>query len=536
MQSILTTIEETIINNDFDTFKNIVDKNNICRQYNNIEYNNTEYEEILCGLCAKHNNFKFLIWAHQNGYELTKYGWHVNNNILCERLDVCSYAAQNGNLEMLEYCYKHNIDLSDRLFHKAVENNHLNILKYCHQKGLEWDSDIYKKVCDIKCLDYLITNGKKNYKLNNILIELAKRGQYECFVHLYSSNIIFNVDNLSHDNILKWAAYGGNLQLFKYLHRNGHLIDNNVILTAAVGCHLDILKYLLTNNHNKIITEKKFTAASKNIECLDYLCEIILNNPGLYPDGCPWNVKIFSNIIKTGKLDKIIEYRNKGCPWDKKMCYTAFKKGYIDILKYLHQNGCEWDQNICLNTLNILNRNKYQNINKLNILKCVQYYINNELDYIPDIKILSIAFFANNLECFKYLYEIYKSRNNKLKLDQKLILETLTYDNWKIQNNDIELYKYCHQQGIEFDQDIYYRFRDFGYFDYLSYAYYNNFNGVEKFKYYLKIHEFETFLDKNSNPFFKKSFFNVIPKDIINMIEKYNYTSAEAWNYRILHS
>jgi hypothetical protein len=106
------------------------------------------------------------------------------------------------------------------------------------------------------------------------------------------------------------AARFSNLEILKWLIREGCLCDENICQGAAEGGHLELLKWAKDNQ-------------------------------------CPWNHTVCALAAEKGHLEILKWARENGCPWTALVCRSAAEKGYFDILKWARENGCPWDEYTC---------------------------------------------------------------------------------------------------------------------------------------------------------------------------------------------
>ena len=91
------------------------------------------------------------------------------------------------------------------------------------------------------------------------------------------------------------------------------LWDETACRRAAFGGHLDVLKYLRSQ-------------------------------------GCPWDSWTCDWAAQKGHLKVLKWARHNGCPWSKWSCTWAAEDGHLDVLKWLRSQKppCPWNKRVCL--------------------------------------------------------------------------------------------------------------------------------------------------------------------------------------------
>ena len=107
------------------------------------------------------------------------------------------------------------------------------------------------------------------------------------------------------------AAQRGCLDTLKILYRRGRVAFNVDLCTAAAyGGQLEVLKWLRENSY-------------------------------------PWNAGTCAFAAWGGHLGVLQWARAKGCPWDAKTCTGAAGEGHLEVLQWARENGCPWNADTC---------------------------------------------------------------------------------------------------------------------------------------------------------------------------------------------
>ena len=196
------------------------------------------------------------------------------------------------------------------------------------------------------------------------------------------------------DNIIKYAAAEGCIELIKVAKQNGYILDKEIYIIAAANGQIEFLKYIKNDALcNFSLYEypwwNKYTCTSAagngNLKCLQYA----------YESGFSWDEETCAVAGENGKLECLQYAHENGCPWDKRTCEIAAKNGHFECLKYAHENGCPWDKTTCdiaainghLKCLQYAHENgcpwdtaTYWNAERNNHLDCSRYIYNNNID------------------------------------------------------------------------------------------------------------------------------------------------------------
>ena len=138
------------------------------------------------------------------------------------------------------------------------------------------------------------------------------------------------------------AAYGGSLDLVKYLHENGCPWDKYTCSSAAFYGSIDILKYARENGCPWDTKTCEYAALGGSIDLLKYAHE----------NGCPWDKSTCEHAayndslvcLKYARENALLKEGGGACPWDEDTCRSAAQNGNLEIFKYAYMNGCPWNE------------------------------------------------------------------------------------------------------------------------------------------------------------------------------------------------
>src|SRR3982751_5585264 len=67
----------------------------------------------------------------------------------------------------------------------------------------------------------------------------------------------------------------------------------------------------------------------------------------LRENGAPWNEAVCSSAAKRGHLEVLKWLRGNDAPWDVGVCSGAAYGGHLEVLKWLRENGASWNESAC---------------------------------------------------------------------------------------------------------------------------------------------------------------------------------------------
>ncbi|WZN65405.1 hypothetical protein HKI87_12g69630 [Chloropicon roscoffensis] len=117
--------------------------------------------------------------------------------------------------------------------------------------------------------------------------------------------------------VLYVAAYNGYVQVFEKYWSQGPQEKLSKVWAketcgwAAFGGHLEVLKWLRAK-------------------------------------GCPWGISASASAAECGHLEVLqwMRAQDPPCPWDSNVCYEAAFGGHLDVLRWARSQGCPWDEEV----------------------------------------------------------------------------------------------------------------------------------------------------------------------------------------------
>ena len=263
------------------------------------------------------------------------------------------------------------------LIDTCIYESKLNLVKYLREKKHSWtDTSCGNTVCKP-----FKTNRKEHFKLQLEMLKYLKKNG--CTM---SKNVCIR------------AAENGNYECLKYAHENGAEleVDNSFLRRHSYAglncCDTIILRYLKYNNFYETCSEQlKNQIFKEHLQCIKYIND----------NGCKWTVKGLNKAAEYGNLELLIFLHENGCAWNSQTFKAAGISASLECLKYLYKNECPWNSNTC--SAVVLHDSTNKNITCEDRLNCLKYLHENECSW--DSETCRNAAKTGNLPCLKYALE-----------------------------------------------------------------------------------------------------------------------------------
>ena len=241
-------------------------------------------------------------------------------------VEFCMIAAKAGDLEVLQQLHELRCTWDVTCCTEAAAQGHLHCLTYAHEQGAPWDASTCAAAAQNKhmeCLTYLIENS---CPVDGAVSRAAiANGDLEMLI-------------FAHENLLPWeddmcmlAAHAGSLPCLKYLHEAGCELTSETCAAAATR-QGECLKYAHENGAPWTVSTT-IVAARRNFSALQYA----------HQNGCPINRQVGMAAVKANCPMIMVRYMGENkFPFDAEMCRQAAKQGSDHIVKFLHIYGCPW--------------------------------------------------------------------------------------------------------------------------------------------------------------------------------------------------
>lgn len=297
-------------------------------------------------------------------------------NIYGEKIEIIESLLENKKMKLVDYI----IDT------KLIDDDQINLLfrKYCSEANIELINFFLKKFPNTNeynnlglkiaiynnntdLIQFFIKNGAKfEFDDDMILIKTIRHNSIE----LTEMIIHFGYDVTYKSNALSWASMSDNLDIIKYLIKEG--VDKNVYNEALIYAEdLDVIECLVDNGadihfHN----EFAFINACKHGK-LDVVKYLIKNGADIHYE----NDKALIIACRKGNMDIVKYLIRKGADFHnekEKILIIACRKGNIDVVKYLVKKGANIHYK---NEKALFKASQYENMN------IVEYLIKNGANF-----------------------------------------------------------------------------------------------------------------------------------------------------------
>lgn len=267
----------------------------------------------VCDGAAERGDLDLLKYGYNHGARLDKYfecthihifEWLIDNNHIQPDIKISMRIAWTGNLECLQYIHSRGFPILDKqVFTKAIDGRNIEMVKWLHDIGCPIDASVSKTAMDCPSAKSKIGGDV------NILKLLVEWG--------------FKLPRK-----LPWIdpARHGDLEMLKFLHTNGRIINDDVINAAAEhGCKWDKYACMHTIIYDHIYVLKWLRGVDRN------KCEIKSNETEI----CPWNERVCLDAIAYGRINILKFAIGNGCECGRKSYDAAVKSPNIEIKNFV---------------------------------------------------------------------------------------------------------------------------------------------------------------------------------------------------------
>ena len=255
-------------------------------------------------VAVRKNNLLALFWLETH---ILRADNHADMKQIIWNGEIMSFAARNGNLEMLEWLQKHHCPLDLKTFSKAAKGCHVQVL-YWLQESYGWDAS--DRTCEA-----IVSTGRFD------ILQWALQSGCP-----WDARCAYTSARHGHADMFRWI----------WFNRESSPIDMDSLCSgAAFGGHLELLQ--LAREYRCPWDERtcKCAVRTGKLEILQWVRE----------NRCPWDARTCSAAAKYGHLHILQWAREQGCPWDARTCEAAAEAGFFEILQWAQNNGCPWNEN-----------------------------------------------------------------------------------------------------------------------------------------------------------------------------------------------
>ncbi len=337
------------------------------KYYNKIPMSySTPKNKILVSALAAFGNVELLKIALDSGCVLTMsndydQNMYLNKYDMTNIMDTCALAAQNGHINVIEFCLNNGCKLNWISYLMAAKNGQLETIKWLKKKNIgplntyvlgiaayNGHYDVMKWLIINNCEINNLTGGSaaENGHLNilKLLIDngceitewvnqrAALYNQLHILIYLKENNFVFTIRTFN------TAAAAGHLDALILLENYGSKFDETTCLAAADKGHLEIIRWLVYNKCDYNKDHINISAAvNGHINIFEWLIEIGYE---LLPGFIYHNAKekgyihIFEWLVTKFKFQLDL--------YD--ICNAAITYSHIHVLEWITKNGFVWIQ------------------------------------------------------------------------------------------------------------------------------------------------------------------------------------------------
>ncbi len=261
---------------------------------------------ILCA-CASE---EYRVGQHSNMPTPATQNWLHINGLDFDAI-ACSFAARNGNLDMLMQLLTEGCPCNMQTCIDAAEGGHTILFTYAVNGG-----------CPI---------NKQTFHA------AARRGDVIMLNRLYSANCSWDEDTYA-EAIRGGHPLAATIIVLEWLHGAGCPMNARACTAAAEHGNLELLQWLHgVGCEWKVMT---FAAAARrrNLHILQYL----------FNNHCDWNEGTFAEAARGGHQHVIEWLLGNQCPFDEGTCMAAAEQGNRALLQFLRREGFPWAASTCI--------------------------------------------------------------------------------------------------------------------------------------------------------------------------------------------
>ncbi len=303
--------------------------------YDIFKYSKVPYTNDVCALAAQNGHINVIEFCLNNGCQLN---WIS-----------CLLAAKNGHLHVVEWLLKNNCPTNDYVRETAAFNGHYDVIKLLIRGSYFMNYKTYAAAAENGHLN-ILKLLKENCPLSMdhyIGERAALNGHLDVLKWLHENNYRFNAKTCSA------AALNGHLDVIIWLKENGCILDNMTLTLAIKNGHLNVLKWLMENDDQGYDKEEIFESATMygHINILEWLNQ----------NGYDLNFDyICETSITYGNVNVIKWLGEHNYKWTNENCSHAIHHNSLDTLILMTNDGFQWEKHV---VRNIMNGNKVKIIN-----------------------------------------------------------------------------------------------------------------------------------------------------------------------------
>ena len=173
--------------------------------------------------------------------------------------------------------------------------------------------------------------------VKRVLYVAARHGYLRVFEEYWSQGPQEKLSTLWDEETCTWAAFGGHLEVIKWLRAKGCPWGTGTSSWAAERGHLEVLKWMRAQDPPCPWNWRVSSHAARegHLEVLRWARS----------QGCPWGTSTSNWAAERGHLEVLqwMRAQDPSYPWYKEVCYYAAREGHLEVLRWARSQGCPWD-------------------------------------------------------------------------------------------------------------------------------------------------------------------------------------------------
>ncbi|WZN65063.1 hypothetical protein HKI87_11g66200 [Chloropicon roscoffensis] len=207
--------------------------------------------------------------------------------------EVCSFALVSKQLREAQ------VLAGRKLVTRPVWNGGLSLTNFTEDWCAYWSRKVIEDHTDPELI-------------KRVLYVAAGQGYLQVFEKYWSQGPQEKLSKLWDIETCRFAAYGGHLEVLKWLRAKGCPWGISTSSWAAHGGHLEVLQWMRAQH-----------------------------------PPCPWGSNLCYFAALKGHLEVLRWARSQGCPWDGRAPRAAARDGQLEVLVWLINEGCPYSKRKC---------------------------------------------------------------------------------------------------------------------------------------------------------------------------------------------
>jgi len=192
-------------------------------------------------------------FAAQSG-NLSLLQYVVKKGAKIDNDDILVSAARSGSKEMIQWLHDEcGLKWYAGVCSMAAKNGHLSLLQYLRSQGCEWGNNTTQQAAEkghLSVLQWAIENGCPFDLEYDMLGEIIEAGHLDVFQFLHQRDLVWLVNGIQENDFIERAADQGHLSMVKFLYPILKQTRNQIeILYVAIYCQkpiaLEMVQWLI---------------------------------------------------------------------------------------------------------------------------------------------------------------------------------------------------------------------------------------------------------------------------------------------------